>query len=121
MKTRIEGERLDVILHRLRDNSGANKVEGTESFEDLIAQTIDTSAPENSLDEMLIDFIMPLISDVGIFQESRTISLLQNLRDDLLPAIGGGAELTDLVTKIIDEEIDRYTELRDRRQAESAA
>ncbi|MGB0087586.1 MAG: hypothetical protein WBP94_19690, partial [Rhodomicrobiaceae bacterium] len=77
--------------------------------------------PAQSSESLLIDFIMPMIGDARIFEESHTISLLQYLRDDVLPYLNGNEELTELATKVINEEIDRHKFVLEKRQSGIAA
>ena len=118
---KIEGERLDLVLQRLREKGDGSSIPATDEFEALLSRPADKATAEGSMESLLIDFIMPIIKDAGIFQENRTIMLLEQLRDKVLPQLNESTEMTQLATRVIDDEIVRYTDLRERRQAGIAA
>jgi hypothetical protein len=118
---RIEGERLDVVLQKLRNKGEATPLDGAEEFEALLKRAGGRTASHGAIESQLIDYLMPIIQDGSIFHESRTISLLEFLRDNLIPQWGGTAEMTDLAIRVIDDEIGRYRNLRERRQDGIAA
>jgi hypothetical protein len=117
---KVEGERLDIVLQKLRDRGDASSPERLEEFEALLS-VADRASPFGSIEAQLIDYIMPLIKDGNIFQENYTIRLLEHLRDVIFPQWTESPEMTKLATRVIDDEITRYTELRERRQAGIAA
>ena len=124
--TKIEGERLDLALQRLREKGDASVLPATDEFEAMLNRPADQATADGSMESMLIDFIMPIIKDVGILQENRTIMLLEHLRDQVLPRLF--PQLKDSsqphlasVLEVVNEEIGRYTDLRERRQAGIAA
>jgi hypothetical protein len=122
---RDQGERLDVVLQRLRDNEETSTVDGADSVHPLLKGIRRTrERPEDwrlSSESLLIDFVMPIISDARIFEESMTIALFEYLRDELLPFFHDNEELTHLATKVIDDEIQRYNFVLERRQSGIAA
>jgi hypothetical protein len=119
-QTKVEGERLDIILQKARDRGDAPALEALEEFEALLSRPGGTSQ-YSSIEGRLIDYIMPLIKDGSIFQENNTIRLLEYLRDEIIPQWTESPEMTRLATRVINDEITRYSELRERRQAGIAA
>lgn len=122
--SRIQGERLDVVLQRLRDSEEPGSITASEEFQAFLKGLRDVGdaaeTPPTS-ESLLIDFIMPLISDARIFEESHTIALLRYLRDELLPFFSDSDELSDLARMVINDEIERYSFVLERRQSGIAA
>lgn len=123
---KIEGERLDIALQRLRDKGDTSVLPATHEFEAMLNRPADGTTADGSMDSLLVDFVMPIIKDVGILQENRTIMLLEHLRDQVLPNLF--PQLNDSsqphlssVLQVVNEEIGRYVDLRERRQAGIAA
>ena len=112
---KIEGERLDLVLQRLREKGDGSSIPATDEFEALLSRPADKPMAEGSMESLLIDFIMPIIKDAGIFQENRTIMLLEHLRDKMVPQWKESSETTQRVLQAIDDEIARYSDLRERR------
>ncbi len=113
---RVEGQRLDVVLQKLRENDKPPAILDIQEIPEFRG-TSDRLKQETPLESLLIDFIMPIVSDAGIFQDSQAIMLLEYLRDDLLPNLDESEELTSLATQIIDDEIARHDLIRERRQS----
>jgi hypothetical protein len=112
---KIEGERLNVALQKVRAKRDSSSIPATEEFEALLSRQ-----PEGAMEALLIDFVMPMIKDASILQESRIIMLLEHLRDQMLPKLmlsqlKESGEITQLVTGAIDDEIARFSDLRERR------
>lgn len=118
---KIEGERLDHVLQRLREKGDSSAIPATDEFEALLSRAPDQATADGALQTLLIDFIMPTIKDPGILQENRTIMLLEHLRDQVLPKLNESSETMQMATRVIDDEIGRYADLRERRQAGIAA
>jgi hypothetical protein len=118
-----EGERLDVVLERLRQTgeTGATGAPvGPEDFASILgAAGVGQRAPQhnNSLEADVVDFTIPRITEPGIFSASRSISLLQHFLDDLLPTLEESDELRVLATKLINDEISRQRDVLERLQA----
>jgi hypothetical protein len=119
-QTKIEGDKLDLVLQRLREKGDAPALEALEEFEALLSRS-GSASRYSSIEAQLIDYIMPLVKDGSIFQENNTIRLLEYLRDEIIPQWTESPEMTRLATRVIDDEITRYSELRERRQAGIAA
>lgn len=137
---RIEGERLDIVLQRLREKGESAPIDGAEEFEALLNRP---AALHGSIDAQLIDYIMPRVSDGTIFQENRAIQLLQLLREIVVdwnegrqqdhrqPDDEEGDEQADRekdgrsgigeILRVIDDEISRYQDVLARRNAGIAA
>lgn len=119
MTSRIEGQRLDVVLQRLRETDAPNAV--TE-LEQLLPPTRKKEtgarpAANRSAEAQLVDYIMPLISDPSIFQDHNSIMLLEHLRDEVLPGLHDDPELTELAIRVIDDEVARHQLVRERRMS----
>ena len=113
--TKIEGERLDLVLQRLREKGDGSAIPATDEFEALVSRPADKATAEGSMEALLIDFVMPIIKDAGIFQENRTIMLLEHLRDKMVPQWKESGETTQRVLQALNDEIARYSDLRERR------
>lgn len=114
-----EGERLDVVLERLRQTGEAGAAVGAEDFASILgAGGVGQRAPQhnNSLEADVVDFTIPHITEPGIFSASRSISLLQHFLDDLLPTLEESDELRVLATKLINDEISRQRDILERLQ-----
>lgn len=114
---RVEGQRLDIVLQKLRESDKSASVLDLQEIPEFVKDSTNRAVHESSLETLLIDFIMPIVSDAGIFQDSQAIMLLEYLRDDLLPYMDDNEDLTSLATQIIDDEIARHDLIRERRQA----
>jgi hypothetical protein len=135
---KIEGERLDVALLRLRQRGEGSSLPPVEEFEALLSRPADKAMAEGSMESLLVDFIMPIIKDVGVLHEPRAIRTLIYLRDHLHQLLneqehrqgqrqdadqGGGEEegqqqpaswIVD-VKEFLNDLIARYTDLNERR------
>lgn len=118
---KIEGERPDLVTQRVRDKGDGLSVPGTDAFKALLSRSADGATADASMETMLVEFITPIIKDPGIFQENRIITLLEHLRDQVLPLFKENTELTQLATRVINDEVARFIDLRERRQAGIAA
>jgi hypothetical protein len=118
MVRRVDGQRLDVVLQKLRDRELAPEVFNREEFRTFFNKDkSDRPVSDQSPEAMLIDFIMPLISDAGIFQDNQAITLLEYLRDDVLHLISENPEVSELATKVIEDEIARHRFVHERRHS----
>ena len=70
--------------------------------------------PGSSLDEVLLDFVMPRIPDPAILR--RSVSILQNCISLLVPNLDGGEQLKTMAATLIQDEIERHRELLNRLQ-----
>lgn len=118
----IDGERLDVVLQRLRDRDEPSKVVSEQlrpAFDKDAAgrRGADQETAGSAAETLLVDFIMPLISAPGIFEDLEAIRLLEYLRDDVLPDISENEEVAHLARKVIEDEIARRSFVRERRHA----
>jgi hypothetical protein len=95
---------------RTRETNGAARSERPE--------TADFQPPSGSsgksLDDALIDFIMPRIPDPAILR--RSVSILQHCVTDLVPDLEGGEQLKNLARTLMQDEIERHRELLGRLQ-----
>ena len=126
MVRRVDGERLNVVLQRLRDREEPSRVVSEElrpTFEKDAASSRSKAdgQTDRSAESLLIDFIEPVISDPGIFEDLEAIRLLEYLRDELLPYISENEEVTRLAVKVINDLMARISFVRERRHAGFAA
>lgn len=62
-----------------------------------------------SLDEALLDFVMPRVTEPAILK--RSASILQACISELVPHLNGGTQLRELATSLMTDEIERHREL----------
>lgn len=141
MSRRVEGSRLDTgrvdtsgheaqqaeglgqkAINRRRLN-GIDKASGHTRETGAAAQsnrpeTADFQSSSNpagqSVDDALIDFVMPRIPEPAILR--RSVSILQHCVTELVPDLDGGDQLKNLAKTLIDDEIERHRELLGRLQ-----
>jgi hypothetical protein len=73
-----------------------------------------SDATGKSLDDALIDFVMPRIPEPAILR--RSVFILQNCITDLVPSLEGGEQLKSLARTLMEDEIERHRELLGRLQ-----
>jgi hypothetical protein len=137
---RIEGERLDIVLQKLREKGESTPLDGVEEFEALLSRP---GPAHGSIDAHLLDYVMPRVTDGSIFQENRAILLLKMLREIIVgwregrdgreqeqeenegEDAGGkdrdNRERIGEILRVIDDEISRYEDVLARRNAGIAA
>jgi hypothetical protein len=125
---RIEGEHRDAafpnasqptqgVLAQIKppemSSIAAPKPVSYQDFEALIdiAGRRASAATIRSPRQCIADFVMPRISDPTVFQGSRSISILERIASDILPALEESEELRSLAGAVIADEIDRHREL----------
>jgi hypothetical protein len=124
MNKRVEGERLDLVLQRLRQAGETDRPGevASKEFTDILTGVDERrSSGHDSLEAEIIDFIIPRIGEPSIFHSSRAITLLEYFLKDLLPLIDEGEEFSEQVFRVIKDEIDRQRDVLDRLQAGIAA
>jgi hypothetical protein len=101
----------------------APKPADQREFEALISITgrRASAAAIRSPHQCIVDFVMPRISDLTIFQGGRLISILEQLASDILPNLEESDELRSLAGAVIADEITRHRELLIRLHAGIAA
>lgn len=119
--TRIEGQRLDVVLQRIRERDGPNAILDIEPTEEYGGDGIGYRPPLTSVEALLTDFVMPLITDPAIFEEYFRRGLLEDLRRDWLPGLEDNPEMQALLDKVIEEEIERLDIVCEHRQSAIAS
>ncbi|SFT53994.1 hypothetical protein [Mesorhizobium sp. YR577] len=67
-----------------------------------------------SLDEILIDFVMPSIPEPAILR--RSVSILQHFVTHQVPDLDGGEQLKTLARTLMEDEIERHRNLLGRMQ-----
>jgi hypothetical protein len=84
-------------------------------IEEIASRRKSTRAPR-SPQQIVADFIEPRISDPAAFRGSRSLSILERLASEIIPALEESEELRSLAGAVITEEIERHRELGRRRQ-----
>jgi hypothetical protein len=84
-------------------------------IEEIASRRKSTKAPR-SPQQMVADFIEPRISDPAAFRGSRSLSILERLAAEIIPALDESEELRSLAGAVITEEIERHRELARRLQ-----
>jgi hypothetical protein len=104
-------------------NVSAPESVGYSDFEALIEEIArrrkSTKAPR-SPQQMVADFIEPRVSDPAAFRGSRSLSILERLASEVIPALDESEELRSLARAVITEEIERHRELGRRLQDDIA-
>jgi hypothetical protein len=141
MNRRLEGPRLDAgrvdtsgreaqhaegmrgqAINRRRlngvDKAAGRTQEANAASQSDRPQTADfhyaSGASGKSLDDALIDFVMPRIPEPAILR--RSVSILQHCVTQLVPGLEGGEQLKSLAKTLMQDEIERHRELLDRLQ-----
>jgi len=139
MSRRLEGPRLDTARADGRDvrqaesargqSIGRRRMNDAERASGRAGQTASAGAAEDpqviefqpvrnaadlSLDEMLIDFVMPVGAEPGILR--RCVPILQRFVADLVPDLEGGEQLRTLAVTLMEDEIERHRYLLGRMQ-----
>jgi hypothetical protein len=89
-------------------------------IEEIASRRKSTKAPR-SPQQIVADFIEPRISDPAAFRGSRSLSILERLASEVIPALDESEELRALARAVITEEIERHRELGRRLQDGIAA
>jgi hypothetical protein len=84
-------------------------------IEEIANRRKSTRAPR-SPQQIVADFIEPRISDPAAFRGSRSLSILERLASEIIPALDESEELRSLAGAVIKEEIERHRELARRLQ-----
>jgi hypothetical protein len=84
-------------------------------LEEIVSRRKSTSAPR-SPQQIMADFVEPRISDPTAFRGNRSLSILERLESEIIPALDESEELRSLARAIIAEEIERRRELARRLQ-----
>lgn len=103
----IARRRLDDVVRARGRPQGANEATysdfpGSDAFRP-------SAANGKSLDEMLLDFVMPTVSEPAILR--RSVSILQHCVAHLIPDLEGGEQLRSLAEKLMQDEIERHRNL----------
>lgn len=110
-----EGIRPASINRRRLNSIGKTAAKTREAVATTQADRPDQAQPQNgsaarqSLDEILIDFVMPRITDPVILR--RSIAILQHCITDIVPRLEGGDQLKGLARALMLDEIERHREL----------
>jgi hypothetical protein len=95
---------------RKNDTDSASRADETDAAQLLLP----TGNPGSSLDEILLDFVMPRMADPTVLR--RSVSILQACISRLVPDLDGGQQLKSMAVTLIADEIERHRELLNRMQ-----
>jgi hypothetical protein len=132
MSRRIEGSRLDaskvdaVSPHARTGAVRSQQVErrplsAIEQKTDQASEAWETQGLENaaflfeagpsgaSINEVLVQYVRPRVPDPAILR--RATSILEDCITDLLPRLGGGAQLRSMAEALMRDELDRHLEI----------
>lgn len=111
----IEPLRLDVVLtDSVARSSELHPI--FQEFEALLRTSRgDGSVIPKSLATEIVNYVMPVVSDAGIFHGGRLTSLLKGIASEV-DVDFFGEEMGVKIRSVIDEEIERYWAIQDRRQ-----
>jgi hypothetical protein len=85
---------------------------GYLDFGGLVDSAQGTSgAPSRSPHQWIADFVEPRITDPALLQSGRSLSVLERLASNIIPALDESEELRSLAGAIIADEIERHREL----------
>jgi hypothetical protein len=70
-----------------------------------------SDSPSRSPYQWIADFVEPRIADTALLQSGRSLSILERLASDIIPALDESEELRSLAGAIIADEIERHREL----------
>jgi len=116
-----EGARGQAINRRRMNgvDKAANRAQGTKSA--AAAEKPETAefqssqgAAGESLDEVLANFVMPVVPEPAILR--RSVPILQHFVTHLVPGLEGGEQLKTLARTLMEDEIERHRELLGRMQ-----
>ena len=92
---------------------GTKSADGAEKPQTAEFQPSPGQAGE-SLDEILINFVMPSIPEPAILR--RSVPILQHFVTDMVPDLEGGEQLKTLARTLMEDEIERHRDLLGRMQ-----
>jgi hypothetical protein len=107
-RRRLNG--VDKAAARAGEASSASRSDRSEAA-DFQSSSVATG---KSLDDALIDFVMPRIPEPAILR--RSVSILQHCVTHLVPDLEGGEHIKSLARTLIQDEIERHRELLGRLQ-----
>ncbi|AZN98244.1 hypothetical protein EJ066_14250 [Mesorhizobium sp. M9A.F.Ca.ET.002.03.1.2] len=109
----INRRRMNGIDKAASRAQGTTSAAGTEKPETAEFQPAQGTTGE-SLDEALINFVMPGIPEPAILR--RSVPILQHFVANLVPDLEGGEQLKTLARTLMEDEIERHRDLLDRIQ-----
>ncbi|RVC64683.1 MAG: hypothetical protein EOS65_04185 [Mesorhizobium sp.] len=92
---------------------GTKSAAGAERPQTAEFQSSREAAGE-SLDDILVDFVMPRIPEPAILR--RSVPILQHFVTHLVPNLEGGEQLKSLARTLMEDEIERHRDLLGRMQ-----
>ena len=112
----IDRRRLDVVLTEIsrttQDPVTRAQVEGFEAL--IRTRHKDWRRSAQTVGEEIADFVMPRIGNWSILGSPHYVEILTDVVDRVLPSFGESDEITEIATAVVEEEIQRHRELRDR-------
>ncbi|MDG4884032.1 hypothetical protein [Mesorhizobium sp. WSM4884] len=115
-----EGVRNQTISRRRMNgvDQVAKRAQGTKAAAAEMPETAEFQASREaageSLDDILINFVMPAIPEPAILR--RSVPILQHFITNLVPELEGGEQLKTLARALIEGEIERHRDLLGRMQ-----
>ncbi len=114
-----ERQRLDRALAEAGRRADAVSRAQIEAFEAALRiRRRGSSAQGASLRREIDELTMPEISDPGIFNAPRSVSLLDHVIDAILPSLDTSEDVASIAKAMLKEEIDRRRDFEERLMAE---
>jgi hypothetical protein len=124
---RIASQHTDISRVALERRPGevvaGARVPAAEEFAALLQTARQRPQPEGAgrLQQAILDFVMPRVSDPAILRSDRRVAILESLLSDILPHLDDGNGAGSLAVKVVGDEISRQRHLLARLQQGIAA
>ncbi len=124
---RIASQHVDISRVALERRPGQvvedARVPADAEFAALLETGRQRTHPESTglLQQAILDFVTPQISDPTILRSDRRVEILESLLSDILPHLGDGDASHSRAVKIVGDEISRHRHLLGRIQQGIAA
>ena len=112
---KIEGERLDIVLQKMREKGESTPLEGAEHFQSHIDNAGGT-ANYASIETQLVDYRMPMVKP-DIFKPHNMLGGLVFVRDVLIPSWPDSQEIKDLLVNTINDVLVLHQDVMERRNS----
>lgn len=121
MAGKIDSSWSESAVQKLREKSDSNPLEALKDFTSTLVDRLGDTANHGSIEAQLIDYAAPLIKNTDVFKEAPAINLLEYLRDHIIPTWPDKQEIKNLLIGTINDVLNHYYDLMDRRNAGIAA
>lgn len=101
----VERRRLSAVEQKTDQAGEARETQGLENG----ALLFETSLSEASINDVLVQYVRPRVPDPAILR--RATSILEDCITDLLPRLGGDAQLRSMADALMRDELDRHLEI----------